>query len=75
MVGSFCEIKSKRNFLQLTVSLKKTKQDTESLFELRTVRGVGFCPNAVVNGSVCMNLVLEYMVGMALVSWLLCVLG
>lgn len=46
-------------FLQLTVSLKKTVQDTESLFELRTVGGVGFWPCAVVNGSIYMNLVLE----------------
>lgn len=67
MVGSLCEIKSKRTFLQLTVSLKRTMQDTESLFEVRTVGGVGFCPYAVVNGSIYMNLVLEYM---ALVSWL-----
>lgn len=53
--------------MQLTVSLKKAAQDTESLFELRTVGDVGFCPYAAVNGSICMNLVLEYM---ALVSWL-----
>lgn len=55
-------------FLQLTVSLKRTVQDTESLFKLRTVGGASFCPCAVVNGSIDMNLVLEYAVAMALVS-------
>lgn len=70
MAGYFCEIKSKRTFLQLTVSLKNTKQNIESLFELRTVGAVGFYPNAVVKSSVYMNLVLEYMVAMALVSGL-----
>lgn len=54
----------------MTVSLKNTKQDIESLFELLTVGAVGFYPNAVVNDSVYMNLVLEYVVAMALVSWL-----
>lgn len=36
-----------------------TKQDNGSLFELRIVGCVGFCPNAVVNGSVYAYLVLE----------------
>lgn len=42
------------------------KQGTESLFELGTV---GFYPNALVNGSIYINLVLEYVVAVALVSW------
>lgn len=46
-------------FLQLTISLKMTEQDNDSLFELRTVGCVGFCPNPVVSVSVYVYLVLE----------------
>lgn len=45
--------------MQLTISLKMTKEDNDSLFELRTVGCVGFCSNAVVSVSVYAYLVLE----------------